>query len=270
LSGEETMKGRFGEKGMDFETAASKKKLGSIGRVVLVGSGKGGVGKSLVSCGLALSLAREGYRTAILDIDVHGASVPSYLGVGPPVRSSIKGLEPKRVGGLKAMSLGLFTGDNPIPLRGDKKQGLITQLFALTNWGRLDFLVVDLPPSTGDELLAAFALFEGKSALILVTTPSAGAITVVSRLRRLAEIERVPVEGVVLNMAYLKAGKGGKVLYPFGKPDHESVAHSLRSRVLVEIPLEPKVSSESLVRVLHAQGNGVAIALNRLASSLTA
>jgi ATP-binding protein involved in chromosome partitioning len=251
---------------IDFEAAASRKKLEAVGKVVLVGSGKGGVGKSLVACGLALSLARKGYRTGILDIDIHGASVPSYLGVRPPIRSSVKGLEPKKVGGLRVMSLALFTGDNPIPVRGDKKQGIITQLFGLTDWGKLDFLVVDLPPSTGDELLSAFALFEEKSTLVLVTTPSKGAVTVVSRLRRLADSERVPLEGLVLNMAYLK--QGGKSLYPFGRPDRESITRSLRSRVLVELPLEPKVSSEGLVRVLKDERNGVSVALDRLASLL--
>ncbi len=253
---------------IDFEGAASRKKMEAVGRVILVGSGKGGVGKSFVSCGLALSLERKGYRTGVLDIDIHGASVPGYLGVRPPVSSTARGLEPKKVAGLKVMSLALFTGEKPIPLRGDKKQSLITQLFASTNWGKLDFLVVDLPPSTGDELLSAFALFQGKSTLILVTTPSKGATTVVSRLRRLAEIERVPVEGIVLNMAYLKASKG-RVLYPFGKPDRESIERSLRSRVLVELPLEPTVSSEGLVSLLRARGNGISVALDRLASSLT-
>jgi ATP-binding protein involved in chromosome partitioning len=252
---------------MDFEATASRKKLEAVGKVVLVGSGKGGVGKSLVACGLALSLARRGYRTGILDIDIHGASVPSYLGVRPPVRSSVKGLEPKKVGRLEVMSVALFTGDNPVPLRGEKKHGLLTQLFSLTNWGRLDFLVVDLPPSTGDELLSAFALFEGKSILVLVTTPSEEAITVVSRLRRLADSERVPVKGLVLNMACLERD-GMKPLYPFGEPDRESIARSLGSRVLVELPLEPKVSSEGLVRVLKDEGNGVSSALDRLASLL--
>jgi ATP-binding protein involved in chromosome partitioning len=261
--------GGAGPTGIDFEAEAARKKLGSIARVVLVGSGKGGVGKSFVSCGLALSLAQKGYRTAVLDIDIHGASVPGYLGVRPPVKSTAEGLEPKKVGRLKVMSLALFTGENPIPLRGEKKQSLITQLFASTNWGELDFLVVDLPPSTGDELLSAFALFEGKSALVLVTTPSKGATTVVSRLRRLAEVERVPVEGVVLNMAYLDAGKR-RVLHPFGKPDREAVERGLESGVLVEIPLEPRLSSEGLVRLLREREGRVSIAFDRLVSSLAA
>lgn len=258
-----------GQTVIDFEAEAARKRLESIDRVVLVGSGKGGVGKSFVSCGLALSLSRKGYRTAVLDIDVHGASVPGYLGVRPPVKSTAEGLEPKKVGGLKVMSLALFTGENPIPLRGDKKQSLITQLFASTNWGKLDFLVVDLPPSTGDELLSAFALFEAKSALVLVTTPSKGATAVVSRLRRLAESERVPVKGVVLNMAYLDAGKR-RAFYPFGKPDHEAVARALHSKVLVEIPLEPRLDSEGLVRLLRDRQGGVSIAFDRLVSLLAA
>lgn len=259
------------ESGIDYEALASRKKLEGIGRVILVGSGKGGVGKSLVSCGLAISLARGGYRTGLLDIDIHGASVPAYLGAKPPVRSSAKGLEPKKAGDVSVMSPALFTGDNPVPMRGDRKQGLITQLFALTHWGRLDFLVVDLPPSTGDELLAAISLFEGKSSLVLVTTPSLTAESVVRRLRALAERERLPVCGVVVNMAYLRerGGKKAKVIHPFGRPDDERIGRDLGSKVLVEIPLEPEVGSEGLVKVMGYE-NDVSRAFRRLASLVVA
>ena len=153
--------------------------------MILVGSGKGGVGKSLISCAIALSLSKKRFRTAILDIDIHGASLPIYFELSSPLRSTKKGLEPKVVdGGLKAMSIALFTGNNPIPIRGAEKESLIIDLFAQTNWGNLDYLVVDLPPGLGDEVLSAFSLFREKASLILVTTPSPNATKVVSRLRR--------------------------------------------------------------------------------------
>ncbi|HME19437.1 MAG TPA: P-loop NTPase, partial [Nitrososphaerales archaeon] len=132
-----------------YTRLSAQKRLGKIGKVILVGSGKGGVGKSLVACGLGLKLSEAGYRTGILDIDLHGASVPNYLGVRPPVSSGAGGVVPKESGKVKVMSVALFTGDNPVPVRGGGKEGLITDLFALTDWGSLDFLVVDLPPSTG-------------------------------------------------------------------------------------------------------------------------
>ena len=100
----------------------------------------------------------------------------------PPLKSGKNGLEPKRAGKLKVMSMGLLTGNNAVPVRGAKKQELIAQLFSITNWGKLDYLVVDLPPGTGDEVLSAFELFSDKCRLILVTTPSPNALNVVSRL----------------------------------------------------------------------------------------
>jgi ATP-binding protein involved in chromosome partitioning len=249
---------------LDFDALASRKKLESIGNVVLVGSGKGGVGKTLVTCGLALSLARRGLRTAIFDMDVHGASVPSYLGVKPPVRSSADGLEPKRKEGVAVMSLALFTGENPIPVRGQSKQGLLTQLFSLTNWGELDYLVVDLPPGTGDELLASLSLFGHKSRMILVTTPSKDALGVVARLGRLARAEKLSVAGAVINMAYVR-GRSGKT-FPFGRPDKTKISRALGAPIVAELPLDPDVSSKGISKVL-ASDTGISqgiLSLSRL------
>jgi ATP-binding protein involved in chromosome partitioning len=239
--------------GFPYQEYQALKKLEQIKRVVLVGSGKGGVGKSFVACGLSLSLRSGGYSTGILDVDIHGASLPNYLGVKPPVRSGKDGMEPKRSGGVKVMSVALFTGQNPVPMRGKEKQSLITQLVALTNWGELDYLCVDLPPSMGDELLSAFRLFAGKSRLVLVTTPSRAAVSVVARLRRLADAEHVPVEGIVLNMAYSTVG--GRKTYPFGRADRKSLESELDSKVIAEIPLEPRVSSQGLRAILRTENN---------------
>lgn len=229
-------------------TGAASEKLRRIAKVILIGSGKGGVGKSTVASGLALSLSHVGQRTALLDIDIHGSSVPEYLGVAPPARSSKNGLEPKLIDGVRIMSFGLFTGSLPVPMRGDGKQELITQLFAFTDWGELDYLVVDLPPSMGDELLSAFSLFSGKATLALVTTPSPGAVSVVSRLRRLASSEKVPVNGVIVNMAHIVTGK--KKTFPFGKPDRKLLELKFRSNIIAEVPLEPLVSVRGLGAVL--------------------
>ena len=222
----------------------ARKKLERIARVVLIGSGKGGVGKSTIATSLALLLSREGQKTALFDIDIHGSSIPEYVGVTPPLRSNRNGLEPRTKGSLKIMSVGLFTGSIPIPMRGGNKQELITQLFALTEWGNLDCLIVDLPPSMGDELLAAFRLFSGKACLVLVTTPSPGAVSVVSRLRQLAETEKIPVKGIIVNMAYMF--NGNRKSYPFGKSDRKLLNSKFVSAIIGEVPLEPLVSTKDL------------------------
>jgi ATP-binding protein involved in chromosome partitioning len=227
----------------------AEKRLSRIKRVVLVGSAKGGVGKSLVACGLAVRLAGDGYKVAVLDVDVHGATANDYLGVEPPVRSSKSGLEPKTGSGVKLMSVALFTGDNPVPLSGNQKQDVIVQLFAQTDWGALDFLVVDLPPGTGDELRSVLRLFSKKSAIILVTTPSPRSMRIVSRLRKLVTLEKVPLYGVVVNMAYLEGPRGR--LFPFGEADSEMVAASLGTRVVAMVPLETRVNSERLQHLLN-------------------
>jgi ATP-binding protein involved in chromosome partitioning len=243
----------------------AERRLDGIRNVILVGSGKGGVGKSFVACGLALGLSRKGHETALLDLDIHGASIPRYLGVGPPVRSGRDGLEPKAVERLKVMSVGLFTGGNAVAMRGGEKQDLITQMFALTNWGRLDYLVVDLPPSMSDELFTAFSLFAGKSSLILVTTPSRYGTDVVLRMRRLAETENVAVLGSVLNMAYIQ--DGATRAHPFGKANTLRLGEELKSAVLAEIPLMPGVNSGKLRDVLNGR-NEVSRAFEKIMTSV--
>jgi ATP-binding protein involved in chromosome partitioning len=253
--------------GLLFERRDARKKLNQIGKVILVGSGKGGVGKSLVASCLALSLAGSGYKTGILDLDIHGASLPGYFRVAPPLTSSEKGLKPKRKIGIEIMSVALFTGNRPVPVRGDEKQNLVNQVFALTDWGRLDYLVVDLPPTTGDEALSAFDLFASKSALVLVTTPSLLAVRIVSRLRQLARSERIPVEGIVVNMAYMRSGK--EKSFPFGRLNHRSLERVLGSRILVEIPLDARVNSKGLDEMLKGR-NDFAAAFRRLATMVAA
>jgi ATP-binding protein involved in chromosome partitioning len=247
--------------------AAARRRLRRISRVILVGSGKGGVGKSTVACSLALALASEGRRTGLLDLDIHGASVPRYLGLGPPVVSGEGGLQPKLCGNLKVMSVGLFTGSNPVPMRGDDKQELISQLFGLTEWGVLDYLVVDLPPSMGDELLAAFRVFSRKAVLILVTTPSPVALDVVARLRRLASDERVKVAGAVLNMERLGLGK--HVSFPFGRIGPSMLKDALGVDVTIAVPMEPMLSALGPEAVL-GEGGDFAAAFKRLASVVAA
>lgn len=249
-----------------FGRIEAERRLSKIKNVLLVGSGKGGVGKSFISASLALTLSRKGQRTAILDLDIHGASIPNYVGVRPPLESNKEGLEPKQVGFLKVMSIALMTGDKPTPLRGIQKENLITQLFSLTNWGNLDYLVIDLPPGTGDEILSAFRLFGTKARMILVTTASLNAIKIVSKLRALAKLEKIPVEGIVLNMGYLTSG--GKRVYPFGRISWKALEKKLDTRVLAEVPLDPSVNSSTLGDLLGRKGGKIHIEVERLVKEI--
>jgi len=234
-----------------FQQDQAQNRLKVIRNVVLVGSGKGGVGKSFVASGLAIALSRQGFKTGLLDIDIHGPSLPGYFGVKPPVKSTEDGLEPKMVGKLKTMSVGFFVGDRPAPLKGGEKQALVTQLLAQTDWGKLDYLIVDLPPGTGDELLATFRLFSGHCSLILVATPSERALSVVAKLAKLARQEKVALAGFVLNMSFLAVGK--KKLYPLGKADPVGLRKELGTKLLAEIPLLPAVNERGLLKVLDKE-----------------
>ena len=227
---------------------AARRRLDHVGAVILVGSGKGGVGKSMISSAIALMLARQGRRTGLLDIDLHGASVPEYLDLKPPLRSGENGLEPKKLGKLRAMSIAFFAGDNPVPVRGVEKEDLIANLMALTNWGELDYLVVDLPPGMGDELLSAFSLFSRKCRLLLVTTPSKYAFNVVSLMCKLATREGVPLAGVVLNMSYMLTGR--RRTYPLGRIDRSLLEKAIGTSLVIEVPLEPRINQEHFQGVL--------------------
>jgi ATP-binding protein involved in chromosome partitioning len=253
-----------GKKAFPFE--AVRERLNQIGDVILVGSGKGGVGKSMIASAIAISLSKQGRRTGLFDVDLHGASIPNYLGLRPPLRSDKNGLEPKKLGKLKAMSIAFFAGNNPVPIRGVEKEDLIAHLMALTNWGQLDHLVVDLPPGTGDEVLSAFSLFSGKCRLLLVTTPSRYASNVVSLMCKLAVREKVPLTGVVLNMSYMVSG--GRRIYPLGRADLKRLKNAIGARIIAEIPLEPMMNEEPFELVLK-KNNRFAKAVKSLTNRLS-
>ena len=241
------------------------KSFKGIKRVLFIGSGKGGVGKSFVACGLSLRLASLGFRTGLFDMDLHGASVPTYLGLRPPIASSSRGLEPLGLGeNLIVMSVSLLTGNYPVPVLGIDKQSVLDSLFAQTNWGekKLDFLVVDLPPGTSDELLTAFALFPKRSSILLVTTPSPGTLEIVSRLSQLADAEKIPKEGIVVNMAYSRNRRS--LTYPFGKINAKLIERQLGSKILALIPLENHVSESPDLKQIMFQPGAISMSFEDL------
>lgn len=219
-----------------------KENFAKIDKVLMVTSGKGGVGKSLISVSLALASAERGLKTGLLDLDVHGPSVPNILCFAGLVKASKSGLEPPEVRGVRIMSVGLLSGRNPILLKGESKFRALLTLLALTNWGDLDILVIDMPPGTGDETVLSLRLLRGLSnaGALVVTTPSRVSIPVVAKLTDLLRGEGIRVLGLVENMSYLRCGDS--VIRPFGELDKEFL-DSYDLEILASLPIDPLIEN---------------------------
>jgi ATP-binding protein involved in chromosome partitioning len=216
---------------VDPRTSVINLRLSKIGRIIAVSSGKGGVGKSMVATALALSLAKDGCRVGLFDLDFTGPSTHIILGVPSKVQpKEEKGLVPPTFQGLSYMSLVYFVGDNPAPLRGADISNALIELLSVTQWGQLDFLVVDMPPGIGDAVLDLIRLVDGIEFLI-VTTPSLLAFEVVKKQITLFCELKMPIIGIVENMKMDKADCIKKE------------TEKLKLRYLGSIPYDPKVEA---------------------------
>ena len=175
------------------------KRLKNIKRIISVASGKGGVGKSLVASSLALNLSEKGYNVGLLDLDLYGPSSHIILGVKDVFPEEEKGLIPPDVHGIKFMSIVYFTEDKPSAFRGIDISNIIIELLAITQWGSLDYLVIDMPPGIGDETLDVIRLVKN-SEFLVVTTPSKVAMGAVSKLLKILKELKIPTVGIVENM----------------------------------------------------------------------
>ncbi len=184
---------------MEPRTSVIEKRLKNINRIIAVASGKGGVGKSLVASSLALHLSQKDYRVGLLDLDLYGPSSHIILGVKNEFPSEEKGIIPPKIHGISFMSIVYFTEEKPSPFRGVDISNIILELLAITQWGSLDFLIIDMPPGIGDETLDVIRYMK-TSEFLVVTTPSKVAMGAVSKLLTiLLELEK-PVLGVIENM----------------------------------------------------------------------
>ena len=175
------------------------RRLSTIDRIIAVCSGKGGVGKSVVASTLALLLSRRGLKVGLLDLDFTCPATHIILGVGDAMPEEERGLIPPEVNGLEYMSLIYYTGERPTPLRGVDISNAIVELLSITRWGRLNHLIVDMPPGLGDATLELLRLIPGMEFLI-VTTPSRVAFQTVRRLIELLRHLDRSIIGVVENM----------------------------------------------------------------------
>ncbi|WP_296282629.1 iron-sulfur cluster carrier protein ApbC [Pseudoxanthomonas sp.] len=210
-----------------------------VRNVIAVGSGKGGVGKSTTSVNLALALAAEGARVGVLDADVYGPSVPAMLGLaGRPDSPDNKSIEPMRAFGVEAMSIGLLVDqDTPMIWRGPMATSALMQLFNDTLWGDLDYLLIDLPPGTGDIQLTLAQKIPVAGAVI-VTTPQDIATLDAKKALKMFEKVEVPVLGIVENMAVHTCSNCGHVEHLFGQGGGERMAAQYGVPLLGSLPLD--------------------------------
>jgi ATP-binding protein involved in chromosome partitioning len=220
-------------------------RLCRINHKIVVLSGKGGVGKSTVAVNLATALALNGLLVGLLDVDIHGPSVPTMLGLENETLKGTEGeLHPVEFGGLKVMSIGflLKNPDDAIIWRGPMKMGVIKQFLTDVNWGDLDYLIVDAPPGTGDEPLSLCQLIQPLDGAVIVTTPQRVAAIDVRKSISFCQQVHVPVLGVIENMSGFVCPKCGEVTQIFPEGGGKKIAADMKVPFLGAIPLDPALA----------------------------
>lgn len=225
-------------------------------RVIAVGSGKGGVGKSTVTANLAVALAKMGHRVGLMDADILGFSITGLMGIDNvvPVMIDENTILPIETHGVKVISMGSFADpETALIWRAPVLNRMLENFFSNVYWGELDYLLIDLPPATGDIPLTIMQRIP-KAKLVLVTTPQASAATVAVRLGKMALQMEKEILGVVENMAYFKCPNCGDTYYIFGKGQTAAFAGELGTEILGQIPLNIDIQNQS--------DEGAPIALN--------
>ena len=227
------------------QTRLIEKTLGEIGHVLVVMSGKGGVGKTTVAANLAMSLAEAGKKVGLLDVDIHGPNIPKMLGIEErSVTGSELGMLPVKVNeNLSVLSMALLSGgrDSPIIWRGPLKMGVIRQFLSEVVWGTLDYLVVDLPPGTGDEPLTIAQLLSKRAGAVIVTTPQEVALLDVRKSINFAKQLNMPVAGIVENMSGFVCPHCQKDVALFKTGGGKRIAMEASVPFLGAIPFEPQI-----------------------------
>ena len=215
-----------------------------VKKVIGIVSGKGGVGKSLVTGLSATAMNKKGYKTAIMDADITGPSIPKMFGIGKHNYADETGLIPATTnGGMKIMSLNMLMENetDPVVWRGPVIAGIVKQFWSDVNWGDVDFMFVDMPPGTGDVPLTVFQSLP-VDGIIVVSTPQELVEMIVEKAINMANMMNIPVLGIVENMSYMKCPHCGEPINIFGESKIESYAASKGLNILGRIPLDPAVA----------------------------
>jgi len=215
--------------------------------IIVIGSGKGGVGKSTVTANLAFAFNNLGFSTGILDADVYGFSIPRLVGLeGKRATGRNKRILPLEREGVKMISVGSFIddADGPIIWRAPMLMGVLKQFIEDVEWGELDYLLVDLPPGTGDAPLNIMQMLPD-SGLLIVTTPQASASHVAGRIGFMASEVNIPTLGIIENMSFFICPECGREYKIFGKGETDELAECLNVPVIGRIPLIPEIRERS-------------------------
>lgn len=259
-------------------TAPPQQLTGNIKNIIVVASGKGGVGKSTVASNLALALKLNGAKVGLIDADIYGPSVPIMFNVvgAKPKASEVNGktrIEPIEQYGIKLLSLGFFTDPNqPVPWRGPMASNAVKQLFNDADWGELDYLVVDLPPGTGDIHITVAQSFPISGAVI-VTTPQQVALADAKKGIGMFKMDaiNIPILGVVENMSYFTPAElPDNKYYIFGKNGGKELAEMYNVPFLGELPLVQSISEagDSGSPVVLKENNPISVAFMELAQKV--
>ena len=224
---------------------AEPTKDSKIKKIIAVLTGKGGVGKSSVTSLLAIELARAGYKVGIMDADITGPSIPKMFGLKEDLMGDEEGIFPASSSlGIKIVSVNfmLEREDTPLVWRGPMLGGVIRQFYSEVHWGELDYLLIDMPPGTSDIAISVFQ-FVPVDGIVMVTTPSKLVSMVVSKAINMADEVKVPIVGLVDNMAYVKCDNCGHDIQIYKNDDSKQVADIFGLDVLSKMPMDVNVAN---------------------------
>jgi ATP-binding protein involved in chromosome partitioning len=223
------------------QQALPKLPIAGVRNLIAVGSGKGGVGKTTVAVNVSIALARLGFKTGLLDADVYGPNVPLMMAINQTPAAIGERIQPLENYGVKLMSMGFLSpGDKPLVWRGPMLHSVIQQFLRGVDWGDLDYLVIDLPPGTGDVQLSLIQTAPVTGAVV-VTTPSDVSLEDARKAVRMFEQVKVPILGIIENMSYLQCPHCDERIDVFSTGGGRRMASDMGAKFLGALPLSPQI-----------------------------